>query len=59
MIRQLPVAIEPAAAPSERTSGEKTCSSAFWMTMASPNVVSSGVSGPARRLRASSVRCST
>ena len=39
--------------------GEKICSSAFWITIASPNVVSSGVSSPARRLRASSVTCST
>ena len=57
--RQLPVASRPAAPPSERTSGEKTCSRAFWMTMASPKVVSSGISGPPRRLRASTVRCST
>ncbi len=54
---QLPSAIGPAAAPSERTSGEKICSSAFCNTMASPNVVSSGVSSPERRLRASRVTC--
>jgi hypothetical protein len=47
----------PAAEPSERTSGEKICNSAFWMTIARPNVVSNGVSSPARRLRANSVTC--
>ena len=48
--RQLPVDRAPVAPPSERTSGEYTCSSAFWMTMPSPNVVSSGVSGPLQLL---------
>ena len=54
VIRQLDWVIAPAAAPSERTSGVKISSRAFWMTIARPNVVSSGTSGPPRRLRASS-----
>jgi hypothetical protein len=55
--RQLPVEIEPVSEPRECTSGEKICSRAFWMTMDTPKVVSSGVSGPERKLRASTVRC--
>jgi hypothetical protein len=59
VIRQLKVVIEPALAASDLTSGEYTWRRRFWMTMASPNVVSRGVRGPARRLRCSSVRYRT
>ena len=59
MICQLAVAIQPASPPSERTSGENFSSSRFWITIASPNVVSSGTSTPERRLRSSIVRWST
>ena len=46
LMAQLLVETPPAVAPSERTSGEKICSSPFWMTIDRPKVVSSGTSGP-------------
>ena len=55
----LMLAVVSAPPSMERESGVKISSSRFWMTIASPKVVSSGTSGPARRLRSSKVRWST
>ena len=50
----LDVASVPVLLKSEWSSGEKIWRSTFSITIASPNVVSSGTSNPARRLRSSS-----
>ena len=54
---QLAVPMRPGS--SECTSGEKNSWRRFPITISRPKVVSSGTSGPARRLRSSIVRWST